>query len=122
MTAQLNSAPGPAELDAARLLPARMGISPADLLQAAPSRPVAPTFAEYIPVVSAAVTAGTRRVYGSYWNRILDQWGQRRLDEPTPSDVERLVGNDAVVRDVNCWTPAAIPVNTGFLTTYASQA
>jgi hypothetical protein len=44
------------------------------------------------------------------------------LDEPTPSDVERLVGNDAVVRDVNCWTPAAIPVNTGFLTTYASQA
>ena len=31
-------------------------------------------------------------------------------------------GNDAVVRDVNCWTPAATPVNTGFFTTYASQA
>jgi integrase/recombinase XerC len=90
MTAQLMSAPGQAELDAARLLLARVGISPADLLRAAPSRPPAPTFAEYIPVVSAAVSAGTRRVYGSYWNRILAQWGQRRLDERTPSDVERL--------------------------------
>jgi integrase len=80
-----------AELDAARLPLARIGISPADLLQAAaPSRAPAPTFAEYIPIVSAAVSAGSRRVYGSYWNRILDQWGQRRLDEPTRSDVERL--------------------------------
>jgi integrase/recombinase XerC len=90
MTAQPTSAPSAAELEAARLLLARMGIAPADLLQAAPSRPPAPTFAEYIPIVSAAVSAGTRRVYGSYWNRILDQWGLRRLDEPTPSDVERL--------------------------------
>jgi integrase/recombinase XerC len=85
-----DSPPGRAELDAARLLLARMGISPADLLAVAPSRPPAPTFAEYIPVVSAAVGAGTRRVYGSYWKRILDQWGPRRLDEPIPSDVERL--------------------------------
>jgi hypothetical protein len=35
--------------------------------------------------------AGTRRVYGSYWNRIVEAWGDRRLDEPTPSDVQRLV-------------------------------
>src|SRR6266511_827073 len=90
MTAQLTSAPTSAELDAARLLLARMGITPTDLLQAAPSRPPAPTFAEYIPIVSAAVGAGTRRAYGTYWNRILDQWGQRRLDEPTPSEVELL--------------------------------
>jgi integrase/recombinase XerC len=89
MTAQAMSSPSPAELDAVRLLLARMGVSPVDLLQAAPTRPAAPTFAEYIPMVSAAVGAGTRRVNGSYWNRILDQWGQRRLDEPTPSDIER---------------------------------
>lgn len=44
-------------------------------------RPPVPTFAEYIPVVSAAVTAGTRRAYGSYWNRVLEHWGERRLDE-----------------------------------------
>jgi hypothetical protein len=42
-----------------------------------------PTFAEYVPVVPAAVSAGTRRAYGSYWNRITEQWGGRRLDEPT---------------------------------------
>ncbi|GAA2219080.1 hypothetical protein GCM10010429_51800 [Micromonospora olivasterospora] len=77
-------------MDAARLLLARMGISPADLVQAAAERPPAPTFAEYVPVVSAAVTAGTRRAYGSYWNRVLEHWGQRRLDEPTPSEIEQL--------------------------------
>src|SRR6058998_262286 len=90
MTAPPLSVPGQAELDAARLLLARMGISPVDLLQTASSRPPVPTFAEYIPVVSAAVSAGTRRVYGTYWNRILDQRGKRQLDEPTPSDVRQL--------------------------------
>src|SRR2546430_17515994 len=90
MTAQAISPPGQAELEAARLLLARMGISPSDLLNTAPARPLAPTFAEYIPVVSAAVSDGTRRVYGSYWNRIVEHWGQRRLDGPTPSDIEPL--------------------------------
>jgi hypothetical protein len=52
---------------------------------------VVPTFAEYVPVVSAAVTAGTRRAYGSYWNRIVEQWGERRLDEPSPSDIRQLM-------------------------------
>jgi integrase/recombinase XerC len=66
------------------------GHCPVDLLQVGSSRPAAPTFAEYIPVVSAAVSSGTRRVYGSYWNRILDHWGPRRLDEPTPSEIQRL--------------------------------
>ena len=50
-----------------------------------------PTFAEYVPVVSAAVSAGTRRAYGSYWNRITEQWGDRRLDEPTPSEIRQLM-------------------------------
>jgi len=90
MTAQAISPPGHAELEAARLLLARMGISPSDLLSTAPARPLAPTFAEYIPVVSAAVSDGTRRVYGSYWNRIVEHWGQGRLNEPTASDIERL--------------------------------
>src|SRR5262245_33854048 len=91
MTAGSASAsPRQADLDAALLLLSRLGISPGDLQRAAPARPAGPTFAEYIPVVSAAVSAGTRRVYGSYWNRILDQWGQRRLDEPDPSEVKRL--------------------------------
>jgi integrase/recombinase XerC len=86
-----SSAAGPAELDAARLLLARMGISPSDLVESASQTTPAPTSAEYIPVVSAAVSDGTRRAYGPYWNRVLDQWGDRRLYEPTPSDIERLM-------------------------------
>ena len=51
----------------------------------------APTFAEYIPVVSALVSDGCRKAYGSYWNRVVDQWGSRRIDEPTPSEIRQLV-------------------------------
>src|SRR5947209_9237996 len=80
---------GSAELDAARLLLAGLGISPEDLLLAPRDRLWVPTFAEYIPIVSRAVTQGTRRMYGTYWNRILEQWAQRRLDEPTPSDIKQ---------------------------------
>jgi integrase len=92
MTRSALAPPGRAEVQAVRLLLVRMGVSLADLMEAAaPDRAPVPTFAEYVPVVSAAVSAGTRRVYGSYWNKVLEQWGQRRLDEPTASDVQRLV-------------------------------
>jgi hypothetical protein len=86
--------PGPArqaEVEAALLLLDRMGLSPADLMARARARREVPTFAEYIPVVAAAVTPGTRRAYGSYWNRILEHWGRRRLDEPTPSEIRQLM-------------------------------
>jgi len=83
--------PTTAELDAALLLLDRLGVSPSDLVNGQASRPPAPTFAEYVPVVSAAVSDGTRRVYGSYWNRILDVWATRRLDEPSPSQIRELV-------------------------------
>jgi hypothetical protein len=76
-----DGAAGPAEFEAARLLLARMGITPADLLGLAPARSPAPTFAEYIPIVSASVGDGARRVYGSYWNRILKHWSARQLDQ-----------------------------------------
>jgi integrase/recombinase XerC len=92
MTRSTIAPAGRAEVEAARLLLERMGVSLADLTAAAaPGAPPVPTFGEYVPVVSAAVTAGTRRVYGSYWNKVVEHWGQRRLDEPTASDVERLV-------------------------------
>ncbi|WP_223838757.1 tyrosine-type recombinase/integrase [Saccharopolyspora pogona] len=51
---------------------------------------MAPTFAEYIPQVSAAVSAGTRRVYGTYWKRVIEAWGHRRLDEPTALEIKHL--------------------------------
>jgi integrase/recombinase XerC len=79
------------DLDAARLLLARMGITPEQLLATAPadSRPM-PTFRDYIAQVSAAIPAGTRRAYTTYWRRIEDEWGDRRIDEPTPLEIKQL--------------------------------
>jgi site-specific recombinase XerD len=90
MTAQ-NHSLTPAELDAARMLLARMGITPEQLLLATPRPTALPTFNEYVERVSAAVTSGTRRVYVTYWRRIRDVWGDRRLDEPTPLEIKQLV-------------------------------
>src|SRR5438132_322436 len=73
--------PGPASRS-----PRRCGTA-ADCSPAA--RPAAPTFAEYIPVVSALVSDGCRRAYGSYWNQVTGQWGSRRIDEPTPSQIRQ---------------------------------
>jgi integrase/recombinase XerC len=86
-----SAAPGQAVVDAAMLVLERMGLTPADLLSAPAARPPVPTFAEYIPVVSALVSDGCRRAYGSYWNRVVDQWGSRGIDEPTPSEIRQLV-------------------------------
>jgi hypothetical protein len=49
-----------AELDAARLLLARLGVDPADLI-AIPTVRVVPTFADYVPMVSAAVSVSSRK-------------------------------------------------------------
>ena len=78
-------------VEAALVLLERMGLSPADLAAVPQARKPVPTFAEYVPVVSAAVSDGTRRAYGSYWNRVVEQWGGRRLDEPTPSEIRQLM-------------------------------
>ena len=80
-----------AAVDAALVVLKSMGLTLDDLTAAPRDRADVPTFAEYVPVVSAAVTDGTRRAYGTYWNRITDQWGTRHLDEPTPSEVRQLM-------------------------------
>jgi integrase/recombinase XerC len=91
MTTVNPDAPQRAAVEAALVVLDRMGLSPADLTAVVQPRKPVPTFAEYVPVVSAAVSAGTRRAYGSYWNRITEQWGDRRLDEPTPSEIRHLM-------------------------------
>ena len=68
----------------------KLGVSPADLLHAPAESAGVPTFAEYIPRVSAAVSAGTRRVYGSYWNRVVRAWGPRPITSVTASDISQL--------------------------------
>ncbi|MGH3409547.1 MAG: tyrosine-type recombinase/integrase [Streptosporangiaceae bacterium] len=93
MTAESSAAPPvpQAVVEAALVLLERMGLTPADLAAVPCDGPEVPTFAEYVPVVAAAVSAGTRRAYGSYWNRVVDHWGARRLDEPTPSEIRQLM-------------------------------
>jgi integrase len=41
--------------------------------------------------VSAAVSDGCRRAYGLYWNRVIEHWGSRRLDEIAPSEIRQLM-------------------------------
>jgi integrase/recombinase XerC len=82
----------PELVTAARQLLDQMGISLAELQRAAGgTRPVASTFTEYVPVVAAAVSPGSRRMYGTYWKIVLENWGDRRLDEPTPTQIETLM-------------------------------
>jgi hypothetical protein len=95
-----------------RLILERMGISREDLLRDAVDRPQAPTFAQYVPVVTAAVSAGTRRVYSSSWNRLVEHWGARRPDEPTPSEAEQFAEcvREHVVKCRCCSTPRTSPI------------
>jgi hypothetical protein len=52
------SASGQAVVEAALVLLERMGLTPADLAAVPQDRPEVPTFAEYVPVVSARVNRG----------------------------------------------------------------
>jgi integrase/recombinase XerC len=89
MTTLPPSSPTADEVEAARLLLARMGVRPEDLLAAPhqqPARQRLPTFTEYIAALIAGRPPGPR-VYFPYWRRIDAMWGALRLDEPTPSQI-----------------------------------
>jgi len=65
-----------AVVEAALVLLERMGLTPADLATVPQHQPEVPTFAEYVPVVSAAVTAGrtTRTGTGSSASGATGAW------------------------------------------------
>src|SRR5881628_1037746 len=80
-----------ADVEAALLLLSKLGVSVDDLAAATSASPATvPTFAQYVPQVAAATCPGTRKAYGTYWNRLVERWGSRGLDEPTPLELERL--------------------------------
>ncbi|MFY1702966.1 tyrosine-type recombinase/integrase [Micromonospora sp. WMMA1923] len=91
MSGSSSQGPNSAELAAVRSLIARLGVTPEQLLDPNPPPGDMPTFNEYVPRVSMAVSAPTRRAYGTYWNRVCHAWGDRRLDEPTPLEIKQLV-------------------------------
>jgi site-specific recombinase XerD len=74
---------------AAQQLIAQLGLSPDDLLWTPPA--AIPTIADYLPHVQAAEGPGARRTYSTYWDRILDAFGDRRLDQITATDIETLL-------------------------------
>jgi len=87
-------------LTAVRVLLAKLGIEPGALL-AGSAGPAVPTFAEYVPVVAAAVTVGTSRTYRPYWARVVAQRGERRLDHVSATEIKQLaeqVKASAVIR------------------------
>lgn len=82
--------PNEASIALVNALMAQLNVTPEQLRgEITPPRPI-PTFAEYIPQVKTAVTPGTLRAYSTYWQRILAQWGTRRLNEPTPTEIKEL--------------------------------
>jgi integrase len=79
-----------ADVEAARLVLASLGVSPEQLLAVGRVTGLLPTIRDYLSQVQNAVPAGTRRAYGTYWQRIVDVWGDRRIDEPTPLEIRQL--------------------------------
>ncbi|MEB3371324.1 tyrosine-type recombinase/integrase [Saccharopolyspora mangrovi] len=75
------------ELEALRVLLARLNLAPTDLTT---TDPPTPTFEQYVPQVAASVSVGTRRTYGPYWRQLVEHWPQRRLTEPTSTEIRLL--------------------------------
>lgn len=83
----------PADIEAARMLLSRLGVSPADLLDDAPAKDATagepiPTISEWIFVVTDLVSPSTAASYGSYWNKAAAAWPGRRMDTITASDIK----------------------------------
>lgn len=77
------------DLEAVRLLLNRLGVPPEQLLDQ-PAPAAMPNIRDYVERVTKAVPAGTSRAYEPYWNRIVDEWGDRPLNEPTPLEIKQL--------------------------------
>lgn len=77
------------EVEAARILLERLGLTPEQLLEQWTPR-VVPTFGEYIPTLITSIPGSTLRVYGTYFDRLVEEWGSRRLTEPTASELRQL--------------------------------
>lgn len=75
------------EVEALRTLIAKMGVTLDDLTKYG-KRERSPTFAEYVPKVADAVSSATVRVYEPYWRRVVAEWGQRCLHEPSASEIK----------------------------------
>ena len=89
-----------AEIEAARLLLMKLGLTPEQLLNSEAPETV-PTFGEYIPRIRALMSPSTLRVYDTYLHRIEEAWADRVLTDPTTTELRQLAERtkqEAVVR------------------------
>jgi integrase len=70
--------------DAARVMLAQFDIT----VEAAPDDGV--TVRQYLPRVAAASSPASARTYSTYWARMVELWGDRRVDSIRATDVEAL--------------------------------
>jgi integrase len=80
---------------AAQTLLKTLGLTVSDLVEAAgpdgsSSRGPVPTFTEYVPVVEAATPKSSAVTWIIYWRVLVAEWGDRRVDEPTSSEIMQL--------------------------------
>ena len=80
----------PADVAMALSFLKHLKLRPQDLLQAEAAVRVVPTFAEFMDKVREVVPTASQRLYGTYWDRLVEVWGSRRLDEPTAGEVLEL--------------------------------
>src|SRR2546423_1308916 len=79
-----------ADVEAIRVLLARLGVSVEQLREGSAARRAVPTFREYVGQVAGAVPSSTRRAYESYWRQVVAVWGDRLIVEPTPLEIAQL--------------------------------
>src|ERR1700729_1488694 len=67
--------------------PQKITTSTAFLGCASAQQPALPRFADYVPRVAQAVSPSTRRVYSTYWNRVIAEWGPLPITAVTPLEI-----------------------------------
>ncbi|MCP2323386.1 integrase [Hamadaea flava] len=82
--------PNAADVEAARVLLQRLGVTAEHLLTTAARPASTPTFDQYIDRIALAVPSGSLRAYEPYWNRVRREWGTRPIDEPKPLEIVQL--------------------------------
>ncbi|MFI2477817.1 tyrosine-type recombinase/integrase [Nocardia xishanensis] len=79
----------------------RLGLTLDDLAVASTASAPTPTFHAFLARLRSAVPPSTLQSYGTYWRIIEAQWGDRLLDEPSPTEISVMVEDHrqrAVVR------------------------
>lgn len=95
MTAAIPSKRSDEIVATAQTLLKTLGLTVSDHVEAADpggasSRRPVPTFAEYVPVVEAATPKSSAVTWIIYWRVLVAEWGDRRVDEPTSSEIMQL--------------------------------